>query len=67
MDELFLGWILGFITSYAVYVPEKSYVSEIAKDKPIASWVDSFCDQHPEESLAHAADFILLQLRNSPH
>ena len=59
---LILGWVQGFVTAYNVYGPQMFDVDSGAGADAVAEWTDSYCVQHPHDSIAGAATALVAEL-----
>jgi hypothetical protein len=58
------SWVLGFVSAYNVYGPDSSGNLTAGTDSNgLFAWVDNYCQTHPLDSLAQAADQLVITLR----
>jgi hypothetical protein len=62
---LILGWVQGFLTAYNVYGPQAFDVATRSGADAVAEWTDNYCEQHPHNNIAGAAQALIAEF-NSP-
>ena len=59
----FHGWISGYLTAYSLWVEQGSGpVSRRDSSKSAWAWIDNYCKENPNRSVATAAEHLILSL-----
>jgi hypothetical protein len=61
------AWISGYVTAYNEYVWPKQDVVQGTDTDGLAAWIDNYCTAHPLSDLSHAAEALIIELKNRPH
>lgn len=57
------GWVLGFVSSYNLFVWRDQNVAKNIDSEGIAAWVDGYCAAHPLNNISDASERLIIVLR----
>ena len=63
---LILGWVQGFVSGFNLYSPDTIDINERSDAETIAGWVDTYCQEHPHDDIAGAAEAFLHKSKKKP-
>ena len=61
------SWVLGYLTAYNYFGPGDGHVGSGVDNRAVLAWVDTYCAQHPLDSLATAAHHLIDGLHSGAH
>lgn len=60
------SWVVGYITAYNRWVSKKLSVVGEQEPRALHAWIDEFCKANGKETLAGAAESLILEMMNRP-
>jgi hypothetical protein len=60
----YVSWVQGFLTAINLFADETHDVTRGIDSDGLVSWIDNFCQQHPLENIAFAAQQLLSELKS---
>lgn len=55
-----LGWVEGYLTAFQQALPRISPAIHESDSAGIEAWVDNYCGEHPLDSIAKAAEALVI-------
>jgi hypothetical protein len=60
--QAYMSWVQGFLTAYNVFTEGTHDVTRGVDSDGLAGWIDNYCQQHPLDNLAAAAQQLTTEL-----
>lgn len=60
------SWVIGYVTAYNRWVSKKTSVVGDQEPRALYAWIDDFCTANSKETLAGAAESLILEMMNRP-
>jgi len=62
---LILGWVQGYVSAFNLYNPNIVAIHRSADIAIMADWVDTYCQEHPANDIADAAEAVVSRLNGA--
>lgn len=56
------AWVLGFLSAYNEFGPEADDVTAQTDVAGVSGWIDNYCTAHPLDTIALAAQALIVEL-----